>query len=277
MEVTMIQVKQLFLLFLASIFFVTAFTLTGCNKSDSNPVGGSASLDQLLVGVWWNSSRGSGVQIASDGTSLSLTSYAGKIAVDTSASAKLFTQKISASGGTGTYTQTGKWPPTGKDTTITGSFTYVLSNSNNTLSVTEKEDSVMVTTVYAKKNIGDAVSGGGTTSNTVSITFDGTLYSFSSVTVEARHDSLIISAVNSSGSFCEITVLNQVGTQTVGTSLASVIFAPNSSTYYGSSAGTIMVATVSGTNTQGTFSVTMINPSSPTVTKSATGSFNVTR
>jgi len=156
----MVQMKQLFLLFLVSIFFVTAFTLTGCNKSDSNPVGGGGSLDPLLVGVWWNSSDGSGVQIASDGTALSLTSYSGKIAVDTSASARSFTIKISASGGTGTRAQTGKWPLTGKDTTITGSFTYVLSNSNNTLSVTEIENSVTVTMVFAKSILGDAISGG---------------------------------------------------------------------------------------------------------------------
>lgn len=267
----MVQLKQLFTLFLASIFFVIACTLTGCNKSDSNPVGGSASLDQLLVGVWWNSSGGSGIQIASDGTSLSLTSYAGKIAVDTSASARMFTEKISASGGSGTYTLIGKSPSTGKDTTITGTFTYILSNSNNTLSITAKEDSVIVTTLYDKKNIGDAVS------TPVSITFDGTLYSFSSVFVEAGHDTLSIYAYISGGASCEIMFLNQVGTQTVGTSLALVTFAPNTSTYYSSSAGTITVTTVSGKNTQGTFSVTMTNYLSPTVTKSATGSFNVTR
>lgn len=272
----MLQLKHLSMLLLASIFFVFALVLSGCNKSDSNPVGGSGSLDPLLVGVWWNSSAGSGVQIASDGTGSSLTSYAGKIAVDTSASAKSFTQKISASGGTGTYTNTGKWPPTGKDTTITGSFTYVLSNSNNTLSVTEKEDSVMVTTVYAKKNIGDASSGGGTTSNTLSITFDGTAYTMTA-TVEAMHDTLVIYGFTLSGPSCQIVVMNQLGTQTVGTSLASVTFAPNSSTYYTSSEGTITVTTVSGTNTQGTFSVTKFNLLGQTVTKSASGSFNVTR
>ena len=230
----MMQTKKLFSLFLASIFFVFAFMLTGCNKSDSNPVGGSSSIDPLLVGVWWNSSQGSGTQIASDGTSLYLTSYAGKIAADTSASAKSFTVKISASNGTGTYTQTGKSFYTGKDTTITGSFTYVLSNSNNTLTLTEKEGSNTVTTVLTKKNIGDAVA------TPVSITFDGTPFSFSSVNVVAQHDTLVIRAYNT-GSSCEIMFLNQVGTQTVGTSLATVTFVPNSSTYYISSAGTITV------------------------------------
>lgn len=275
MEATMVQMKQLFLLFLASIFFVFAFTLTGCNKSDSNPVGGgSGSLDQLLVGVWWNASGGEGIQIASDGTALSLTSYGGKIAVDTSTSAKSFTIKITASGGSGTYAQTGKWPPTGKDTTITNSFTYVLSNSNTTLSVTEKEDTVMVTKVYAKKNIGDATSGGGTTSNTLSITFDGTTYTLTA-TVEAMHDTLAIYGYNTSGQSCQVIVMNQLGAQTVTTSsIASVAFVLNSTTYYGSSAGTITVTIASATNTQGTFSVTLTNS---TGNKSASGSFNVTR
>ena len=246
-------------------------TILFFRNGTSNPVGGSGSLDQLLVGIWWNTSGGSGIQIASDGTGVSLTAYAGKIAVDTSTSARSFTQKISASGGSGTYTLTGKSSSTGKDTTITGTFTYNFSNSNNTLSITAKEDSVNVTTLYDKKNIGDAVS------SPVSITFDGTLYTFSSVFVEAGHDTISIYAYVSGGASCQIMFLNQVGTQTVGTSLAGVIFQPTTSTYYSASAGSITVTTVSGNNTQGTFNVTMSTFENPPVNKPVTGSFNVTR
>lgn len=252
------------------------FFVVGCNKSD-NPVAASGGLaDQNLVGVWWSTSGSGGSQVLADGTMLPLTAYGGKIAVDT-AEAKLSTVKITASNGTGTYSETSKNSTTGKDTTVTHPFTYVLSNSNSNLSVTQNDDAGNpVTTAYTRKNIGDASAGGGTTSNTLSITFDGTAYTMTA-SVTAKHDTLTIYGFTLGGQECVITVMNQLGTQTVVTSLAAVTFLPNSSTYYISSAGTITVTTVSGTNTQGTFSVTMINPSSPTATKSASGSFNVTQ
>jgi hypothetical protein len=247
--------------------------VTGCNKSD-NPVGTSGGLsDQNLVGVWWVTSGLGGTQILADGTALPLTAYAGKIAVDTVA-AKQYSAKITASSGTGTYTETSKSSSTGKDTTTNHPFTYVLSNSNNSLTVIQNNDAGKPdTTAYTRKNIGDASSGGGTTSNTLSVTFDGTAYTMTAY-VEAFHDTLVIYGVTLSGQSCQITVKNQLGTQTVGTSIASVAFVLNSTTYYGSSAGAITVTTVSGTNTQGSFSVTMTGS---TGNKSASGSFNVTR
>jgi hypothetical protein len=270
-------IKKSLTMALAVVVTSAMFFVTGCSKSD-NPVssGGGGLADQNLVGVWWTTS-GSGMssQILADGTTLQLTAYGGKIAVDTAA-AKLFTVKITASNGTGTYAVTSK-TSTGKDTTTSNPFTYVLSNSNNNLSVTQNGDAgTPVTTTYTRKNIGDAAAGGGTTSNTLSITFDGTSYTMTA-SVSAKHDTLTIYGFTLASQECVITVMNQLGSQTVVTSLAAVTFLPNSSTYYISSAGTITVTIVSGTNTQGTFSVTMINPSSPTATKTATGSFNVTQ
>ncbi len=136
------------------------FFVTSCNKSDNPVTAGGGLADQNLVGVWWVTSGSGGTQILADGTLLPLTAYGGKIAVDTAA-AKQFTGKITASNGTGTYTETSKSSFTGKDTTVNHPFTYVLSNSNNNLSVTQNDDAgTPVTTAYTRKNIGDAASGG---------------------------------------------------------------------------------------------------------------------
>ncbi len=262
--------KKILTMVLTVVAATTMLLVTSCSKSD-NLVGTSGGLaDQNLVGVWWLTSATGGSQVLADGTMLPLTAYGGKIAVDTAA-AKLSTVKITASNGTGTYSETSKSSFTGKDTTASHQFTYVLSNSNNNLSVAQIGD----TSAYTRKNIGDAAVGGGTTSNTLSITLDGTAYTMTAH-VTANHDTLDIIGVTAGGQGCEIKVMNQVATQSVGTSIPMILFITGSTEYF-STSGSITITSISGLNTQGTFSVSMINPASPTVFKSASGSFNVTQ
>jgi hypothetical protein len=266
------------LIILASMCLAVGIMLTGCNKSSSNPVsGGTGSIDQNLVGVWWDAAAGNGTEVKSDGTGLQLTAYAGKIAYDT-LFAKSYTIKITASGGSGTFATTGPVAVGGKDTTISHAFTYTLSADKNTLTINSTDDAGKPTTsTNVKKSIGADVSGGGLGSP-LTITFNGTQYAFTTASVFASlsHDTLDISAYQTGGASCEIMLKNIQQQQTVGMVFPSIFLSLNS-VYYGSTSGTITVTVVSGNNTQGTFSAKMANYVDPSdTTKIATGSFNVT-
>lgn len=271
----MAQRRLLYTLVLAFFFVCITTGLMGCSSSTSPSGGGGASgaVDPLLVGVWWSATEGDGLQVLADGTAYQLTAVGGKVALDTAYN-RASTQKItSASGGHGTIVFTGKSPTTGRDTTITNQFSYVLTNSNAALSVTQVENGTSVTTGYVRTSIGaDVITTpvGGT--NTVSITVNGTAYTFTTAGSSVTGDTLDIYATMT-GAQCEILLLNHVSTQTIGTSLTSVFFVQGS-TYFQSTAGTVTVTSITGNNTQGTFSVTLTSTTGTTV--SASGSFNVT-
>ena len=261
----MAQCRLFYTLVLALSFVCISAVLTGCSSSSSNPVSGG-SIDPLLLGVWWSSTSSEGLEVTSDGTSYQLTSYGGKVARDTAYN-KSATQKItSASGGSG------KILITTRDTSFTNSFTYVLSNGNSTLTVTTAEGP----TIYAKSSIGaDAVTSPVGGANTVSITLNGTTYSFTNVTSVLSTDTLYISGVLPPSTYCTILVRNLVSTQTAGRIFPGIEIVIGTTDYI-SISGNITVTAISGKTTQGTLSVTLLNTDNPSDLPTATGSFNVT-
>ncbi|MGE5315338.1 MAG: hypothetical protein ACM3Q4_11645 [Acidobacteriota bacterium] len=139
--------------FLVVLLF--ALVAAGCKKDDNNPVNTNPGVDKNLVGVWFSEADSSGVEIKSDGTFLPLVVNAsGNLAYEP-AMPNAPAYKIATSNPNNfMLTITGKSVLTGRDTSVSLTGTYVLSNNNNSLIITTIEEGQPNVQVYVRSSLG---------------------------------------------------------------------------------------------------------------------------
>jgi hypothetical protein len=258
-----------YLILLVLVTLGVGLTISGCDKLNT---GNTGTVDKNLVGVWFSAVEKEGMEIKSDGKVLNVVvNTQGKLAYDTSANQAVVT--ISTGNNIVTATIKEKSWLTGKDTTYTETYGYLLSNNNNTLTVTETVNGQVHSTQYSRVNIGDNPPTP-TPASGVSLTMDGTTYTFSSLLATAQHDTVGIHGSNTQGHFLIFTLRKALGAQQIGNDIVEVLLSVGT-TQYGSNSGTVTVTSITGNTLIGTIDVVMVNTATQ-ATFPATGSFNIT-
>jgi hypothetical protein len=130
----------------------------GCESSESPT---ESAIDPFLNGIWYSSNYSIGFEVLTDGSSKTLTvDTAGRLQYNLSGEINSSLMLTISKAKDGNLTGILRYKQPGIDTTMTIPGTYVLSNNNNTLSVTipnPLSSSQQITIVFIRSAIGEIV------------------------------------------------------------------------------------------------------------------------
>ncbi|MFA6455961.1 MAG: hypothetical protein WCW40_03995 [Bacteroidota bacterium] len=257
------------------VMLSVSLILQSCNET-TNPAASTSSIDPLLIGAWYDSTNHDGVEISSDGTIRHLTvNTQGKLAY---ASEPDYVSGKVTKASEGVLATEEKYIENNATVTYVGKGRYTFTNSGANLTIyLDSTNGQAVNRVFhfIKKSIGATVSGGSTgTQNTLSLTVDGQTYNFTDITVTQTGTTIDISAAHATVPYFTFFTVRTVGSHAIDGDTTGMWFEFGSKTYT-SSSGFIGIGTITGKNTQGSFSVVVQEQFNPQNVKAVTGLFDV--
>ncbi|MFA6468579.1 MAG: hypothetical protein WCW35_06765 [Bacteroidota bacterium] len=257
------------------VLFCISLVLQGCDET-TNPAVAAGSIDPLLIGAWYDSTNHDGVEIATDGTIRHLmVNTQGKLAY---ASEQDYISGKVTKAAEGILETEEKYLENNATVTYIGKGRYTLSNGGANLRINlDSTNGQAVNRVFyfIKKTIGAVVSDGSTVSeNTLSLSIDGQTYNFTDISVTMNGDNIEISATHSSVPYLEFFTIRTVGSHAIDGDTTG-LWLEYGSKYYTSVSGFVGIGTITGKNTQGSFSVFIQEQFNPQNTKAITGMFDL--